>query len=81
MEQERAGLIPRTPDLRRVFNDALKEVFEPLPSVRLHGSLSVTTGLKHLSAGQQVSLAGERETVQTIVSFADPTDYDRKRGA
>ncbi|TGQ70838.1 BREX system P-loop protein BrxC [Mesorhizobium sp. M00.F.Ca.ET.186.01.1.1] len=80
VEQERAQLVPRSPDLRRVFNEALKEIFEPLPSVRLHGSLSVTTGLKHLSGGQQTSLAGERETVQTAVSFADPTDYDGEKG-
>lgn len=80
VEQERSQLVPRSPDLRRVFNEALKEIFEPLPSVRLHGSLSVTTGLKHLSGGQQTSLAGERETVQTVVSFADPTDYDGEKG-
>jgi hypothetical protein len=80
VEQERAQLVPRSPDLRRVFNEALKNVFEPLPSIRLHGSLSVTAGLKHLAGGQQTSLAGERETVQTIVSFADPTDYDAEKG-
>lgn len=80
VELERSQLVPRTPDIRRAFNEALKEVFEPLPSVRLHGTLSVTAGLKHLSAGQQASLAGERETVQTVVSFADPTDYDATKG-
>lgn len=80
VEQERAQLVPRSPDLRRVFNEALKEIFEPLPSVRLHGTLSVTAGLKHLSGGQHTSLAGERETVHTVVSFADPTDYDAEKG-
>lgn len=80
VEQERAQLVPRTPDLRRVFNEALKEVFDPPPSVRLHGTLTVTTGLRHLSSGQQISLAGERETVQTVVTFADPTDYDTEKG-
>ncbi|MGY8704587.1 BREX system P-loop protein BrxC [Bradyrhizobium sp. 18BD] len=79
VEQERAGLAPRTPDIRRVFNEGLKAVFDPLPSVRLHGSLTVTTGLKHLNAGQQVSLAGERETVQSILTFADPTDYETEK--
>lgn len=79
VEQERSQLAPRTPDIRRVFNEALKAVFDPLPSVRLHGSLTVTTGLKHLSAGQQVSLAGERETVQSILTFADPTDYETEK--
>jgi hypothetical protein len=79
VEQERSQLAPRTPDIRRVFNEALKAVFDPLPSVRLHGSLTVTTGLKHLTAGQQVSLAGERETVQSILTFADPTDYETEK--
>jgi hypothetical protein len=79
VELERSQLVPRTPDVRRVFNEALKDVFEPLPSVRLHGTLSVTSGLKHLAVGQQASLAGERETVQTIVSFAAPTDYDAEK--
>jgi hypothetical protein len=80
VERERAQLVPRTPDLRRAFNDSLKEVFEPLPNARVHGTLSVTAGLKHLSGGQQLSLSGERETIQTIVSFSDPTDYDAEKG-
>ncbi len=80
VEQERARLAPRSPDLKRVFNEALKEVFEPLPSVRLHGTLSVTAGLRHQSGGQQLGLAGDREAVQTVVSFADPTDYDAEKG-
>jgi Family of unknown function (DUF6079) len=79
VEQERAQLTPRTPDVRRVLNEALKAVFDPLPSVRLHGSLTVTSGLKHLSGGQQVSLAGDRETVQTILSFAEQTDYETEK--
>lgn len=79
VEQERSQLAPRTPDVRRVFNEALKALFDPLPSVRLHGSLTVTMGLKHLTAGQQVSLAGERETVQSILAFADPTDYETEK--
>jgi hypothetical protein len=79
VEQERSQLAPRTPDVRRVFNEALKAVFDPLPSIRLHGSLTVTAGLKHLTAGQQVSLAGERETVQSILAFADPTDYETEK--
>jgi hypothetical protein len=79
VERERAGLVPRTPDARRVFNEALTETFEPLPSVRLHGTLSVTSGLKRLSAGQLVSLAGDRETIQTVVSFAEPASYDAEK--
>ena len=79
VERERAQLVPRTPDVRRVSNEALRNLFEPLPSVRFHNTLSVTTGLKRLSGGQQVSLAGDKETVQTVVSFADAADYDAEK--
>ena len=79
VELERSQLAPRTPDMRRVFNEALKEVFDTLPTVRLHGSLSVSSGLKHLVAGQQMSLAGERDTIQTVVAFADAADYEAMR--
>ena len=80
VELERSQLNPRTPDMRRVFNEALKEVFEPLPTVRLHDKLSVAAGLKRLAAGQLVAVAGERETVQVIVSFAGATEYEAERG-
>ena len=81
VELERSGLVPRTPDLRRVFNEALKDVFEPLPSVQAPWyTVGDDRPPKHLASGQQVSLAGERETVQTVVTFADPADYDAEKG-
>ena len=79
IEQERAQLPLRTADIRRLFSEALREVFSPLPSANLHGSLTVTSGLKILSGTHTVSLAGERETIQTVVEFVDPTDYATAR--
>jgi hypothetical protein len=79
VEKERSQLALRSADLRRIFNEALRDVFEPLPSARVNGTLTVTSGIKHLSAGQAASLAGERETIQTVVVFADSADYDAER--
>ncbi|WP_295392468.1 BREX system P-loop protein BrxC [uncultured Thiodictyon sp.] len=79
IEQERAQLPLRSSDLRRIASEALREVFDPLPSARLHGSLSVTTGVKIQSGGSTASLAGEREAIQTIVELVDPTDYETTR--
>ena len=79
IEQERAQLPLRTADTRRLFNEALREVFTPLPSARLHGSLAVTSGLKTRSGVHTVTLAGERETIQTVVEFVDPTDHETAR--
>jgi hypothetical protein len=79
VEKERGQLALRSADLRRIFNEALREVFEPLPSARVDGTLTVTSGIKHLTAGQAASLAGERETVQTVIVFAESADYDAER--
>ncbi len=79
IEQERAQLPLRTADTRRIFNEALREVFNPLPSARLHGSLAVTSGLKAQSGTFTASLAGDRETIQTLVEFVDAGDYDTAR--
>ena len=79
IEQERAQLPLRSADTRRIFNEALREVFNPLPSARLHGSLAVTSGLKAQSGAFAASLAGDREAIQTFVEFVDPTDYETAR--
>ncbi|MCI0487530.1 MAG: BREX system P-loop protein BrxC [Blastocatellia bacterium] len=76
IEQER-GVIPlRQVDLRRIFNDALRDTFDPLPRTSLHGTLTVTSGLKIQSGSSLSGLAGEHNTVQTIVEFVSPADYD-----
>jgi hypothetical protein len=79
VELERAQVPLRAADLRRISNEALRDVFDPLPSARLNGTLTVTSGVRHLSAGQTAPLAGEREVIQTVVVFADPAEYEAER--
>jgi hypothetical protein len=79
VERERSQVAVRGADVRRIGNEALRDIFDPLPKVNLHGALSVTAGVKALIGGQQTSIEGERETVQLVVSFVDPADYDARR--
>lgn len=79
IERERAEIPLRTIETRRIQNEALKTLFSPLPSTRLDGSLNVTSGLRVRVGGHLSNLAGDRETIQTIVEFVDPTDYDTVR--
>ncbi|MEW9798029.1 BREX system P-loop protein BrxC [Alteromonas sp. CYL-A6] len=77
IEQERASIPLRSAELRRIQSEALKESYSPLPSTHLHGTLSVQTGLKaQYAGGIPASIAGERNTVQTIVELVDVKDYD-----
>ena len=80
IEQERATIPLRTVELRRIQNEALKEAYSPLPGVQLYGTLSVQSGLKvQTSNGLPVSLAGERNTIQTIVEIIEPEAYETTR--
>ena len=79
IDQERAQLPLRGIELRRIQNEALRELWSPLPSTRLHGTLAVTSGLKVMAGGAAAALAGERETIQTVVELADPAGYEAAR--
>lgn len=80
IEQERANIPPRTPDLRRIRSRAMRELFDPLPKVSLFGSFSVTSGIKlQDGGGSPMSIDGDRNAVQTIVEFVGASDYEAKR--
>jgi hypothetical protein len=79
IEQERAQIPLRTIETRRIFNESLREVFSPLPLARLDGALAVSSGLKVQSGTSVSSLAGERETIQTIIELSNAKDYDTIR--
>jgi len=79
IDQERAQIQLRPIETHRIQNEALREAFDPLPAARLHGTLTVTSGLKAVAGSQQAGLAGERETIQTVVELADPKDYETAR--
>lgn len=76
IEQERGAIALRTVEVKRIFNDALRGVFDPLPHVTLHGTMTVATGLKVQSGSATISLAGENNTIQTVVELVSASDYD-----
>ncbi len=79
IEIERGAIPLRTVDVKRIFNEALREVFDPLPRVSLHGSMTVTSGLKVQIGSSMNSLAGEQNTIQTIVEFVGESNYETAR--
>ena len=81
IDQERAQIPLRTMETRRIQNESLKEAFSPLPSTRLAGSFSVTSGLKTQVGSMISALEGERNAVQMIVEFVEPAEYEKERTA
>ena len=57
IEQERGALALRSVDVRRIFIDSVREVFDPLPRVSLHGTFAVASGIKVQSGSAVTSLA------------------------
>lgn len=76
IESERTQLVLRSIELRRIFNETLRDVFDPLPFTHLNGSLKVTAGLKLQNDNSFVALAGERETIQIVVQLVNSADYE-----
>jgi len=79
VEKQRAKLPLRSSDVQRIFSSALRETLRPLPAARLHGTRAVTSGLKSIKGGRTISLAGERETIQTALVLSDAAEYDTER--
>lgn len=79
IDQERTQLPVRGIEARRIQNEALKDLFTPLPSTRLHNSLTVAAGLKAAAGSMIASLAGDREIVQMVVELVEATEYEATR--
>ena len=79
IDQERGQIALRTAEVRRIFNEGLRNCFDPLPKVSLRGTMSVATGLKAQSSGALTSLAGDNNPLQTIVEFVPASDYEVTR--
>jgi hypothetical protein len=79
IEQKRVQIPIRTIETRRLQNEALREALSPRPSVQLYNSFAVSSGLKIASGTTTSSLAGENDTIQTVVEFVDAPDYAAAR--
>jgi hypothetical protein len=74
------GTIPaKTLEIKKIASETLKELFSPLPSARLNGSLTQTAGLKYQTSGLPTSLDGDRNTIQYIVQFEETGNYEKAK--
>jgi hypothetical protein len=79
IEQERGAIALRSVDVKRIFNDNLRDSFDPLPRVSLYSTMAVTSGLRVKTGSNITSLAGEQNTIQTIVEFVPAVEYEAAR--
>lgn len=76
IEQERGAIALRALDIKRIFSDALRESFNPLPRVTLQNTMSVPMGLKLQVGSALTSLTGDQNAIQMIVELVAAGDYE-----
>lgn len=76
IEKERGETAVRQVDLRRIGNDALRDVFDPLPRATLHATLTVTAGLRNHTGNLEAALAGDTHTIQFVTMLVSPANYE-----
>ena len=69
IQKIRSDIPPRSVETRRIFNTAIKNLFDPLPSKKHLDTLTVTTGIKCRDGQLDAALAGDRNPIQTIVEL------------
>ncbi len=79
LEKERINITPKIADTHNIQNTSLRNIFTPSPSARLQGTRSVGTGFKVYAGEMAISLAGEKEEIQTHIEFIPEQDYAAKR--
>jgi len=79
IDKERVQIPLRTIETQRIQNETIRQVFDPLPSTRLDGALTVKAGIKSLIGTVPSSLAGEREIIQIHADFVEPGEYELER--
>lgn len=77
LEKERLKIVPRMADIRNIHNKILWEIFTATPSVKLFGTRSVSTGFKVSAGTMPVSLAGQKEPIQTHIDFIPESEYGK----
>jgi hypothetical protein len=76
IEQERGAIALRAVDIKRIFSDAMRESFDPLPRVTLQNTMSVPMGLKLQTGSTLTSLVGDQNAIQMIVELVSAGDYE-----
>lgn len=79
IERERGEIPVRQVDVKRIFNDALRDVFDPLPKATIHSTLTVTAGLRNHTGGSEISLSGDSHTIQFVTDFVSPAEYENSK--
>lgn len=77
IEIEKNKIIPTSGDVRKVYEDIIKDIFSPVPQARLLNTKTVRTGVNLNQDGKIYRLLETNEEIQLEVILSNPTEYSK----
>ena len=75
IEIEKDKILPTPGDIRKVYEDIIKDVFSPVPSARLLNTKTIRTGVNLNQEGKVFKLLEANEEIQLEVILSNPSEY------
>jgi hypothetical protein len=75
IEIEKDKILPTSGDIRKVYEDIIKDIFSPVPSARLLNTKTIRTGVNLNQEGKVFKLLEMNEEIQLEVILSNPSEY------
>ncbi len=76
LEADRVKIVPHSSDTKMIFNSIILNIFSPVPSVTIHGTKKVASGLKVFYGSFPTAIYGDKEPIQLLCNFVMPSQYE-----
>lgn len=77
IELEKNKILPTSSDIRKVYENILKDIFTPVSSARLENTKTVRTGINLNLEGRVFKLLETNEEIQMEILLSDAISYDQ----
>ena len=77
IEIEKNKIVPTSGDIRKVYEDIIKDIFSPVPQARLLNTKTVRTGVSLNQEGKVFRLLESNEEIQLEVLLSNPSEYQK----
>jgi hypothetical protein len=77
IEIEKNKILPTSGDIRKVYEDIIKDIFAPVPQARLLNTKTVRTGINLNQEGRVFKLLEPNEEIQLEVLLSNPGEYQK----
>lgn len=78
IEIEKNKIVPTSGDIRKVYEEIIKDIFSPVPHARLLDTKTIRAGINLNQEGKVFRLLETNEEIQLEVILSNPSEYSKK---